>query len=175
MFGLKVNRVPFTVNLPLTSPVGQYPNDLGVVGLRMEPIKGLKGNWFKVIVLVDRLRTKVYQHPAHPNLFQHMGCKIGVEFSHHICGSWCRGLAQCPPPLVPNRIAKEVVGVVKPLLHNERSVFGVGAEPFGCALINKLVLIVTLRRLLTWATSLRGQLFPFTRHCTVEMGFVTLP
>ena len=73
MFGLKVNRVPLTVNLPLTSAVGQYPNDLRVVGLRMEPIKGLKGNWFKVIVLVDRLRAEVYQHPAHSNLLQNMG------------------------------------------------------------------------------------------------------
>ena len=44
MFGLKVNRVPLTVNLPLTSPVGQYPNDLRVVGMHMEPSKGLIGN-----------------------------------------------------------------------------------------------------------------------------------
>ena len=80
MFGLKVNRVPLTVNFPLTTPVGQYPNDLGVVRLRMEPIKGLRGNWFKAIVLVDRLCTEVYQHPAHPNLPQYMGGEIGVEF-----------------------------------------------------------------------------------------------
>ena len=93
MFGLKVNRLPLTVNVLLTSPVGQYPNDLGVVGLRIEPIKGLRGNRFKVIVLVDRLHTEVYQHPAHPNLLQYMGGEIGVEFSHHTCGSWCRRLA----------------------------------------------------------------------------------
>ena len=45
MFGLEVHRMPFTINLPLTLPVGQYPNDFRVVGLRMEPIKGLRGNW----------------------------------------------------------------------------------------------------------------------------------
>ena len=68
MFDLKVNRVPLTVNLPLTSPGGQYPNDLRVVGMRMEPIKGLRENRFKVIVLIDRLRVEVYQHLDHPNL-----------------------------------------------------------------------------------------------------------
>ena len=44
MFGLEVHRLPFTINLLLTLPVGQYPNDFRVVGLRMESIKGLKGN-----------------------------------------------------------------------------------------------------------------------------------
>ena len=43
MFGLEVHRMPFTINLPLTPPVGQYPNDFKVVGLRMESIKGLMG------------------------------------------------------------------------------------------------------------------------------------
>ena len=99
MFGLKVNHVPLTVNLPLTSLVGQYRNDLEVVGMCMEPIKGLRGNWFKVIVLVDRLRAEVYQHPAHPNLLQNMGGEVGIEFSHHTSGSWCWRLAQCHPLL----------------------------------------------------------------------------
>ena len=44
MFGLEVHRFPFTINLPLTLPVGQYPNDFRVVGLCMKPIKGLRGN-----------------------------------------------------------------------------------------------------------------------------------
>ena len=43
MFGLEVHLFPFTINLPLTLPVGQYPNDLRVVGVLMEPIKGLRG------------------------------------------------------------------------------------------------------------------------------------
>ena len=93
MFGLEVHRLPFTINLPLTLPVGQYPNDLGVVGVLMEPIKGLRGDWFKVKVLVDRLRAEVYQHPAHSNLFQNMGGEIGIKFSYHNCGSW----AACHP------------------------------------------------------------------------------
>ena len=33
MFVLKLNHMPFTVNLLLTSPVGQYSNDLEVVGV----------------------------------------------------------------------------------------------------------------------------------------------
>ena len=87
MFGLKVHRMPFTIKLPLILPVGQYPNDFRVVGLCMEPIKGLKGNWVKVIILVDRLRAEVYQHPTHLNLFQNMGGEIAVKFSHHTRGS----------------------------------------------------------------------------------------
>ena len=87
MFGLEVHRMPFTINLPLTLPVSQYPNDYRVVGLRMEPIKGLRGNWVKVIISVDRLCTEVYQHPMHSNLFQNMGGEISVKFSYHSCGS----------------------------------------------------------------------------------------
>ena len=70
MIVLEVHRMPFTINLPLTLPIGQYPNDFRVVGLRMEPIKGLRGNWVKVIISVNRLCTKVYQHPVHPNFFK---------------------------------------------------------------------------------------------------------
>ena len=44
MFGLEVHRIPFNIKLTLTLPVGQYPNDFRVIGLRMEPIKGLRGN-----------------------------------------------------------------------------------------------------------------------------------
>ena len=81
MFGMEVHNMPFTIKLPLTLPVGQYPNDFRVIELHMEPIKGLRGNWFKVIIFVDRLRAEVYQHPAHPNIFQNMGGEIGVNFS----------------------------------------------------------------------------------------------
>ena len=52
--------MPFTIEFPLTLPVGQDPNDLRVVGLCMKPIKGLRGNRVKVIMLVDGLRTEVY-------------------------------------------------------------------------------------------------------------------
>ena len=44
MFGLKVHGVPFTIELPLTSPVGQDPEDLMVVGPLMELIKRLRGD-----------------------------------------------------------------------------------------------------------------------------------
>ena len=92
MFGLEVHRMPFTIKLPLTLLVGQYPNDFRVVGLCMEPIKGLRENWVKVIILADRLCAEDYQHPAHPNLFQNMGGEIGVKFSYHTCGSEVRRL-----------------------------------------------------------------------------------
>ena len=92
MFGLEVDCMPFTIKIPLTLPVGQYPNDFRVVGLRIEPIKGLRGNWVKFLISINRICTEVYQHPAHPNLFQNMGGEIGVEFSYHTCGSWARRL-----------------------------------------------------------------------------------
>ena len=44
MSGLEVPSVPFTVNFPLTVPIGQHPKDLEVVGLLMEPIIGLRVN-----------------------------------------------------------------------------------------------------------------------------------
>ena len=39
MLGLEVHGVPFIVELPLSPPVGQGPNDLGVIGPLVEPIK----------------------------------------------------------------------------------------------------------------------------------------
>ena len=92
MFGLEVDCMPLTIKLPLTLPNGQYPNDCRVIGLRIEPIKGLRGNWVKVIILVDRLRVEVHQHPAHPNLFQNVGGEIGVKSSYHTHGSRVRRL-----------------------------------------------------------------------------------
>ena len=92
MFGLKVDCMPLTIKLPLTLPVGQYPNDCRVIGLRIEPIKGLGGNWVKVIILVDRLRAEVYQQPKHSNLFQNMGGQIGLKFLYHTHGSGVRRL-----------------------------------------------------------------------------------
>ena len=93
MFGLEVHDVPFTIELPLTQPVGQDPDDLGVVWPLIEPIKRLRGDRVKIIELVDRLRTEVYQHTTHPDLFDEMGGEVGVEFSYHTCRSWTRWLA----------------------------------------------------------------------------------
>ena len=43
MFGLEVHDVPFTIDLPLTPPIGQDPDDLGVVWSLIELIKRLRG------------------------------------------------------------------------------------------------------------------------------------
>ena len=93
MFGLEVHGVPFAIELPLTPPVGQDPEDLGVVWPLIEPIKRLKGDRVKIIELVDRLRAEVYQHSTHPDLFDDMGGEVGVEFSYHTRCSWTRWLA----------------------------------------------------------------------------------
>ena len=93
MFGLKVHGVPFTIELPLSPPVGQHPDDLGVVWALIESIKRLRGDRVKIIELVDRLCTEVYQHTTHPDLFDDMGGEVGVEFSYHTRRSWTRWLA----------------------------------------------------------------------------------
>ena len=80
MFGLEVHGVPFAIELPLTPPVGQDPNDLGVVWLLIESIKKLRGDRIEIIELVDRLRGEVYQHTTHPDLFDDIGGEVGVEF-----------------------------------------------------------------------------------------------
>ena len=43
IFSLEVHDVPFTIELPLTSPIGQDPEDLRVVGPLIDPIKRLRG------------------------------------------------------------------------------------------------------------------------------------
>ena len=93
MFGLEVYGMPFAIELPLTSPVSQDPEDLRVVGPLIEPIKRLRWDRVKIIELVDRLRTEVYQHSMHPDLFHDMGGEVGVEFSYHTRRSWTRWLA----------------------------------------------------------------------------------
>ena len=93
MFGLEVHGVPFAINLPLTLPVGQDPEDLGVVWPLIEPIKRLRGDRVKIIELVDRLHAKVYQHTTHLDLFDDMGGEVGVEFSYHTRRSGTRWFA----------------------------------------------------------------------------------
>ena len=93
MLGLEVYDVPVIVELPLTPPVGQDPNDLGVIGLLVEPIKRLWGDRIKIIKLVDRLRAEVYQHTPHPGLLDDVGGEVGVEFSYHTHRGWTRWLA----------------------------------------------------------------------------------
>ena len=59
MFGVKVHGVPFTIEFPLTPPVGQDLDDLEVVWSLIELIKRLIGDRVKIIELVDRLRAEV--------------------------------------------------------------------------------------------------------------------
>ena len=76
MLGLEVHCMPFIVKLPLTSPVGQDPDDLGVIWSLIEPIKRLRGDRVKIIELVDRLRAEVYQHTTHPDLFDNVEARL---------------------------------------------------------------------------------------------------
>ena len=92
MFGPEVHNVPLIVELPLSPPVGQDPDDLGVVWLLIKSIKRLRGHWVKIVKLVDRLRVEVYQHTTHPDLFDDVGGEVGVEFSYHTRRSWTRWL-----------------------------------------------------------------------------------
>ena len=93
MFGLEVDCMPFTIKIPLTLPVGQYPNDFRVVGLRIEPIKGLRGNWVKFLISINRICTEVYQHPRLTlTFFKTWEERLALEFSYHTCGSWARRL-----------------------------------------------------------------------------------
>ena len=87
MFGLEVHCVPFAIELPLTPPVSQDPEDLRVVGPLIEPIKRLEWNWVWIIKLVDRLGAEIYQHAMHQDLFDDMGGKVSIEFSYHTCRS----------------------------------------------------------------------------------------
>ena len=83
MLGLEVDSVPIIVELPLTPPVCQDPNDLRVIGPLVEPIVRLRGDRIKIIKLIDRLRAEVYQHTPHSDLLDDVGGNVGVEFSHH--------------------------------------------------------------------------------------------
>ena len=164
MLGLEVHGVPFTIELPLTSPVGQDPEDLRVVRPLIEPIKRLGWNWVKIVELVDRLRTEVYHHSTHPDLFDDIGGKVGVEFSYHTRRSCTRWLALRPPSLIRNGLAKEVIGVVEALFFYEGPIFTNGTKSIGDTLIDKLCEAEIRGRVLTGPTPFSGQLLPLTRH-----------
>ena len=170
MFGLEVPRKTVTSQLPVPLPVDQYPNDLRVVGLHMEMMKGLRRDRVEVIKLVDRLRAEVYQHVAHPNLFHDIGAEIGVEFSYHTRRNWTRRLAQGLPSLIRNSFTEEVLGVVKPLFFNEGTVFSNEAELLNHTFIDKLGLVICTGGLVTSPPSLGGQLLEITRHRCGRMG-----
>ena len=137
MLGLEMDGVALIVEFPLTPPVCQNPNDLGVIGLLVKSIERLLGDMIKIIKVVDRLRTEVYQHTPHPDLLDDMGAQVSVEFSHHTHRSWMRWLAKCPPSLGRNSLAEEIIRVMETLFFNKRPILADGVEPIGGTLVDK--------------------------------------
>ena len=170
MLGLEVHSVPFTIELPLTPPVGQDPDDLGVVWPLIESIKRLGGNGVNIVKLVDRMCAEVYQHATHPDLFDDMGGEVGVELSYHTRRSWTRWLAKPPPSLSRNDLAKEIVGVVEAFFLDEGSILIYGTKPIGGTFIDKFRNVEIRSRVLTGPTHFCGQLWALTRHRCVGMG-----
>ena len=164
MLGLEVDGVPIIVELPLTPPVCQYPNDLGVIGPLVEPIERFRGDRIKIIKLVDRLCAEVYQHTPHLDLLDDVGGEVGVEFSHHTHHNWTRWLAKSPPSLGRNSLSKEVVEVVEALFFDKGPVLKYGAEPIGGTLVDKPRDIESRGRVLADPTPFSRQLLPLTRH-----------
>ena len=164
MLGLKVDDVPIIVDLPLTPPVYQDPNDLGVIGPLVEPIERLRRDRIKIIKLVDRLRAEVYQHTPHPDLLDDVGGEVGVEFSHNSHRSWTRWLAKRPPSLSCNSLFKEMVGVVESLFFDKGQVLTDGAEQIDSTLVDKPRDIEIRGWVLTGPTPFSRQLLPLTRH-----------
>ena len=154
MLSLEVDGMALNVEFPLTPSISQDPNDLGVVGALVKPVKLLRGDMTKIIIVIDRLCTEVDQHTPHSNLLDDVGGEIGVEFLHHTHHSWMRWLEKCSPSLGRNSFAEEVVRVMKTLFLNKRSVFADGAEPIGDTLIDKPRYIIIGGR----------ELLPLSRH-----------
>ena len=164
MLGLEVDGMALAVEFPLTPAISQDPNDLGVVGALVKPIKWLRGDMVKIIIVIDRLCTEVDQHTPHSNLLDDVGGEIGVEFSHHTHRSWMRWLAKCSPSLSRNSFAEEVVRVMKTLFLDKRAVLADGAEPIGGTLVNEPRDILIWGRVLTGPTPLGRQFLSFSRH-----------
>ena len=170
MLGLEVDSMLIIVELPLTPPVCQDPNDLGVIGPLVEPIERLRGDRIKIIKLVDRLRAEVYQHTPHSDFLDDVGGEVGVEFSHHTHRSWTRWLAKSPLSLGRNNLAEEVIGVVETLFFDKGSVLAYGSEPIGGTFVDKPRDIENRGRVLTGPTPFSRKLLPLTRHwCTKKI------
>ena len=156
--------LPVIVELPLTPPIGQDPNDLGVIGPLVEPIERLRGERIKIIKLVDRLRAEVYPHTPYLDLLDDVGGEVGVEFSYHTHRSWTRWLAKCPPSLSRNSLSKEIVGVVEALFLDKEPVLTYGVEPIGGTLVDKPRDVEIRGRVPIGSTPLSRQLLPLTQH-----------
>ena len=164
ILGLEVDGMALIVEFPLTPPVCQDMNDLGVIGSLVKSIKRLRGVMIKIIKVVDRLRTEVYQHTPNPNLLDDVGGEVGVEFWHHTHRSWTRWLAKSSPFLSCNSLAEEIIRVMETLFFNKRSVIADGAEPIGGTLVNKPRDIEIRGWVLTGPTPFGRQLLPLTGH-----------
>ena len=164
MFGLEMDGMALTVEFPLTPAISQNPNDLGIVGALIKPIKWLRGDMIKIIIVIDRLRTEVDQHTPHSNLLDDVGGEIGVEFSHHTHLSWMRWLAKFSPSLSRSSFVEKVVWVMKTLFLDKRSVLADGAESIGGTLVNEPRDIIIWGWVLTNPTPLGRQFLPFSRH-----------
>ena len=171
MFGLEVDGVALIVEFPLTPPICQNPNDLGVVGSLVKPIKRLRWDMIQIIIVIDRLRTEVDQHTPHSNLLDDVGGEVGVEFSHHTHRSWMRWLAKCPPSLGRNCLTEKIVRVVETLFLNERTVLADGAEPISGLLVNESCDIEIRGQVLTGPTPFCRQLLPLSRHWGQDSDF----
>ena len=129
MLGLEIYCVARAIDPPLTPAVGQHADDLRVIGVLAKLIKGARWDMLEAIIAIDRLRAEVDQYTSHPDLLEDVGGEVGVKLSNYAHGRWARGLAQSTPPLGLDSFSKKFVGVMKPLLLNEGSVFANGAKP----------------------------------------------
>ena len=69
MFGVKVHGVALVVQFPLTPPICEQPKDLRIIRVLVKAIKGLEGDRLKIVIVVDRVCTEVYQHSMDADLF----------------------------------------------------------------------------------------------------------
>ena len=69
MLGLEIDRVARTIDPPLTLAFGQYADDLRVVGVLAELIKGPRWDMLYAIEAIDRLRTEVDQYAPYLDFF----------------------------------------------------------------------------------------------------------
>ena len=76
VLGLELDSMALAVEFPLTPAISQDPNDLGIVEELIKPIKRLRGDMVKIIIVIDRLRTEVGQHTPHSNLLDDVGGEI---------------------------------------------------------------------------------------------------
>ena len=164
MLGLEIYCVARAIDPPLTPAVGQHADDLRVIGVLAKLIKGARWDMLEAIVAIDGLRAEVDQYTSHPDLFEDVGGEVGVKLQNYAHGRWARGLAQSMPPLGLDSFSKKVVGVMKPLLLNEGSVFSNCAKPIRGTRVYKTRGIECGGRDLAGPTPLCRQFLPLARH-----------